>query len=224
MSKRGHDQRLLMFGVATSAALHIALFLWFLSWGGTLAKRVPPQALIVTFVEVPHLSIESDTKPLQSPEQSRLARRKSANVPSKAPTVVRRPRTNLSAIERTVVPEREETPLGDWRQSVQSAVRSQQNKNEVDMATRAVRDQSSVADERVMGKSHVITNSVAQAFESALGKGWVSGTVSSEIRPDGSRVERIRSPHGTYCVRIPSQAAGIDPFVKKERPLIAVKC
>ncbi|VVE66190.1 hypothetical protein PAN31117_02192 [Pandoraea anapnoica] len=213
-----------MVGVATSAALHIALLLWFLSWGGTSAKRVPPQALIVTFVELPHFSIEPATKPSQSLEPSHRARRNSANALSKAPAAVRRPRTNPSAIERTVVTEREETSLSDWRQSVQSAVRSQQNQNEVDAAKRAVRDQSSVADERVMGKSHAITDPVAQAFESALGKGWESGTVSSEIRPDGSRVERIRSSHGTYCVRIPNQAAGIDPFVKQERPLIAVKC
>jgi len=70
-----------------------------------------------------------------------------------------------------------------------------------------------------------MTSAVAKAFEAALGKGWrSSGAVSTDVSPDGSRLERIQTATGLYCVRIPGQVASIDPFVKRERPLVVVKC
>ncbi len=224
MSANGYDQWPLVVGIATSVVSHAVLLLWLLAWRGVPLSQNTSPALIVSFVDVPDIPIDFAITPIETRERPRRILQKSAKTHSNALVVADGRRLSSPPIEQKFTPEPKEPPLGDWRQSVRNSVRLSQSQGEVDTVERAVKEQSSNASERALGKARAVTSPVAQAFDSTLGKGWRSGTVSSETRPDGSRVERIWTSQGAYCVRIPSQAAGIDPFVKQERPLIAVKC
>ncbi|WP_150722829.1 hypothetical protein [Pandoraea capi] len=204
--------------------LHLLLAIVLPHGGHVPDKAGATPAMIVTFVESPASQI-SLPKGLGSPQDKKKhVPNGRTNVGNKTSTIGSRSPTKPVVNERTSPPDQQEIPLTNWRESIHDLVRPSRSANDVNSAERAVISQSTTSDGKEETRLGTGSDSVAKAFEAALGKGWASGAATSEIRPDGSRVERVQTPNGTYCVRIPGQATSIDPFIRQERPLIAVKC
>lgn len=226
-------RRVLIVGIAASVVLHLVCLLLFPYWGGTTVRSSTSPTLIVSIIETP-LSPDRSVPVAKAPPTRAPLPGPSSKAPKapKAPEAQQEPssghgKSNMppSTIDSSMPTQRSRIPLADWRRSVAEAIRPSDNLTSVDPAERAVRGQSITAGRGEIERNERVSNPVALAFEAALGAGWQSAAVaSSETRPDGSRVERVQTPNGTYCVRIPSQVTSIDPFVKRERPLIAVKC
>lgn len=114
----------------------------------------------------------------------------------------------------------------DWRAGIASSVRADQPILKQDSMQTAVRNLST---ERATHRRSPASNDVREAFEMELGARGEADFESLGVMetPDGMRVEKLRTPSGTYCFRMHNRAVGIngiDPFVTRDTPVIAQRC
>ncbi|WP_150578062.1 hypothetical protein [Pandoraea aquatica] len=209
-------------GIVVSVAIHVIALLLLSRWDAFSSTTQQTPVLTVYFVEPSKQqgATVAESQPARA-MHSRTMSAGSASEPKSSATV---PEPS-PVVEPSLPKDDAASILPDWRQSVTSFVRSVERQGAGSVAEEAVTRQSSSADDPLSERAGRMTSEVAEAFEAALGKGWRSlGTLSGDVRPDGSRLERIQTATGLYCVRIPGQVTSIDPFVKRERPLVAVEC
>lgn len=225
MSKDGfasRQWRLFVIAFTSSLLFHIIIVLFVPFRGAPWIRTGAPPTLTVHLVAVPVRQETNDADAGANPSRQRSPQ---------PPVTKRSPRkTGSGNGERRVSSPKpseivESTParppLKDWRDAVNDSVRASSTAAQGSSAEQAVIRQSSVA----AASDRQTPDVIAQAFERALGNGWrAAGQVSSEVRADGTRVERIQTPSGAYCVRISGRVASFDPFGKQDQPLVAVRC
>jgi hypothetical protein len=226
----------LVVGVAISVLLHSAVILSLTQRTGRSSLHGESRALTVFFVDAPtRRAVSQSTAATATATATATARSGASGSPAVARHAGRIAATqvNKHVTDPSSSPERgmadAETDLTstllDWRESETSFVRSDDEPQKSGTAEEAVTRQSHAAGDHMPTAVGGIPNPVAQAFDAVIGQGPQSvGAVSSYLRPGGSRIERIQTASGLYCVRIPGQATSTDPFDKRERPLNAEKC